>query len=109
MNTDQLNNLSIAQLIDLKNKAEQLIVIKQKEQKKDLISDFEAQAAKLGLSLEDVIGTTSPKGRKTKGKKVAPKYRNPHDSSVTWTGRGRRPLWVEAELKKGKTLEDLAI
>jgi len=42
-------------------------------------------------------------------KPVQPKYRNPENSENTWTGRGRRPIWVEQSLSAGKTLEDLLI
>jgi DNA-binding protein H-NS len=42
-----------------------------------------------------------------KGMKVAPKYRGP--GGVTWAGRGARPRWLVAELKKGKKLQDFAI
>lgn len=42
------------------------------------------------------------------GKSVA-KYANPNDISQTWTGRGRRPDWLIAQLKKGASLEDFAI
>lgn len=43
------------------------------------------------------------------GAKVAPKYRNPADPKVTWTGRGRQPLWFADLLKKGKKAEELLI
>ena len=42
-------------------------------------------------------------------KPVAPKYRNPDDESQTWTGRGRKPRWVEAFLSAGNDLEAMAI
>jgi len=48
-------------------------------------------------------------GRKKTRGKVAPKYRNPANSRETWTGRGRKPLWVVAALESGKKLQDLAI
>lgn len=39
---------------------------------------------------------------KLRGKKVAPKYRNPKEPDQTWTGRGRAPVWVrEHEDKHG--------
>ena len=41
-----------------------------------------------------------------KGKKVPPKYRNPEKRSETWTGRGRKPLWMAALVKKGKKPAD---
>jgi DNA-binding protein H-NS len=41
--------------------------------------------------------------------KVIPKYRNPAEPSETWSGRGKRPKWVIAQLKSGKKLDDLAM
>jgi len=43
-----------------------------------------------------------------KGMKVAPKYRNP-DTGETWAGRGARPRWLEAQMRRGRKLEDFAI
>ncbi len=43
------------------------------------------------------------------GKKIAPKYQNPDNSSQTWTGRGKAPLWFSALISSGKSREDLAI
>ncbi|RME59368.1 H-NS histone family protein [Candidatus Parcubacteria bacterium] len=40
---------------------------------------------------------------------VPPKYRNPDNPAETWTGRGRKPKWVEEALNQGKTLDDLLI
>lgn len=42
-------------------------------------------------------------------KKVAPKYRNPENAKETWTGRGRQPLWMAAQVKKGKKPEEFLI
>ena len=50
-----------------------------------------------------------PRGSKLKGRKVAPKYRNPKNRSETWAGRGAMPRWMAAEIKKGKKREDFAI
>jgi DNA-binding protein H-NS len=44
-----------------------------------------------------------------KGVKVAPKYRHPGDTGLTWAGRGMPPKWLAAELAKGKKLEDFLI
>jgi DNA-binding protein H-NS len=50
-----------------------------------------------------------PRGSKLKGRKVAPKYRNPKNRSETWAGRGAMPRWMAAEIKKGKKRVDFAI
>lgn len=36
-------------------------------------------------------------------------YRHPEEPSLEWTGRGRKPRWVELFLASGRTLEDLKI
>jgi DNA-binding protein H-NS len=43
----------------------------------------------------------SPKGE--------PKYRNPEDPSITWSGRGRHPRWVSELLAAGKAIDDFQI
>jgi DNA-binding protein H-NS len=41
--------------------------------------------------------------------KVHQKYRNPEHPSETWSGRGRQPHWVSAQLRSGKKFEELLI
>jgi DNA-binding protein H-NS len=41
--------------------------------------------------------------------KVLPKYRNPKNRSETWAGRGKQPLWLKAQLRSGKNLDDFLI
>jgi DNA-binding protein H-NS len=45
--------------------------------------------------------------RRTKGVKVAPKYRGPDGN--TWCGRGLKPRWLVKEMKEGKKPEDFLI
>jgi DNA-binding protein H-NS len=54
---------------------------------------------------------TGPRNGQAKKKtaKVAPKYRNPDDPGQTWTGRGRKPNWLVAELEAGRDQEDFRI
>ena len=65
-----------------------------------------------GLTLGEVYPTRG--GKKAASKKgagsVAPKYRNPANSEQTWSGRGKRPLWLAGALKKrGTSLENFLI
>lgn len=61
-----------------------------------------------GLTLADVYPARG--GKVGKRAVVAPKYRNPEDPSQTWSGRGKRPLWFAAAIKKrGVTAESLLI
>jgi DNA-binding protein H-NS len=47
--------------------------------------------------------------RRRKYPKVFPKYRNPNESSETWSGRGKRPRWLTAALKAGHSIEEFVI
>jgi DNA-binding protein H-NS len=40
---------------------------------------------------------------------VLPKFQNPDHPSEQWSGRGRKPKWVEEILASGKKLDDLLI
>src|ERR1700740_629595 len=41
--------------------------------------------------------------------KVLPKYQNPKNPAETWSGRGKQPHWVQAQLKAGQRLEHFLI
>lgn len=41
--------------------------------------------------------------------KRPPAYRNPTNDAETWTGRGRKPRWLVAALKAGRTVEQCKI
>jgi DNA-binding protein H-NS len=40
---------------------------------------------------------------------VFPKFRNPEQPSETWTGRGKKPRWLTAQLESGKQINDFRI
>jgi DNA-binding protein H-NS len=41
--------------------------------------------------------------------RVLPKYRNPDRPSQTWSGRGKQPRWLTAQLRSGRLVEDFLI
>ena len=41
--------------------------------------------------------------------KVLPKFRNPLQPSETWSGRGKQPRWLAAQLMSGKQIDDFRI
>jgi len=42
-------------------------------------------------------------------REVTPKFRNPDNPAELWSGRGRKPKWVEEKLAAGRQLDDLRI
>ena len=49
------------------------------------------------------------KSRRRPYPKVHPKFRNPDEPSQTWTGRGKQPRWLAAQLRSGRRIEDFRI
>ncbi len=107
MAVPNIDKLTYQQLLDLEAKIADAIVARRNEEKAEVKRKMAELAAKSGFDVEELMG--SSKGRRGKRGKVAPKYRHPQDASLTWTGRGRQPLWLVAELKKGKKLESFLI
>ncbi len=73
-----------------------------------LVSEIREKAEAAGISAEELIKAFGGRGNKTR-KPVAVKYRDPSDAGNTWTGRGRKPKWIEAKLAAGHSLESLAV
>ncbi|GAA3910931.1 H-NS histone family protein [Litoribacillus peritrichatus] len=101
------NDYSLEDLKALQNDLEKTIKDKAKEAKKTALQQIHNIANEHGLDLDDVLdGLKNPSKKKSK---VAPKYQNPDNSAETWTGRGRKPKWVEKALNSGKSLDDISI
>ena len=66
---------------------------------------LEVHAKELGFALEDFMRRPVAGMRA----KAAQKYRNPENAAVTWSGRGRKPLWFIRALAAGRTLESLSV
>jgi len=103
-----LDKMSFAELAELRDRVDAAMVAAKESEKDHLRAEMEAMAARAGLSLSEVIGASRTQS-KLKGTKVTVKYRNPKNSEETWTGRGRKPNWLVAALKKGQKLETFQV
>lgn len=99
--------LSIAELEQLIADANTLIEKKKNESIRNARAEIERIAKEAGVTVEELVGISKP--GKAVRKPAAVKFRHPEDSSLTWSGRGKRPNWLQAELAKGKQIEDFAI
>ena len=115
-----LDELSVDELEKLIKQAESALDKKRKAELKNAQAVLEKMAKDLGVSPEALLKDTAGKKKATRKKatkKTASgvrrpakvKYRDPNDSSNTWTGRGKRPLWLQGALEKGAKLEDFAV
>jgi len=97
--------MPLKELKELQGRVSKAIATFEDRKKQEAISQLEEKAQALGFSLADLVSATKVRKRKP----ASPKYANPANKSETWTGRGRKPRWVEAALKGGRKLEDLTI
>jgi len=68
------------------------------------------RAASANADAATATKRASKRGRSPNaGRKVEPKYRNPANPAETWTGRGKPPRWLAAELADGKSKDDFLI
>lgn len=102
-----LQALSLSDLYDLQDQLNDEISHRQSLERAGVMKEVRELMAKYGLSVEDLTKKGSMKA--SDKKPVAAKYQHPADASLTWTGRGRKPLWVQAHLDNGGSLEQLAI
>jgi DNA-binding protein H-NS len=100
-----LEALSLTELKKMQKDVAKAISTYQDRQKAKARAKVEAFARDMAYSLAELVGTES----KPKRTPVAPKYRHPQDSGVTWSGRGRRPEWFVDALTAGTTAGNLEI
>lgn len=104
MSRVDLNSLSLDELASIQKDAQNLIKTKQKQKIQEACGEFQKIAKELGVSIEDIL-----KAGKTIKNKRPIKYQNPNNKTEVWSGQGRKPRWLVAELDKGKTLENFLI
>ena len=89
-----LSGMTVEALMDLRKQVDEMLLKRRAE--------LETQLERMGKAIA-VVGGAS----KLKGKKVPPKYRS--RSGETWAGRGAKPRWLVAAMKKGKKMDDFLI
>jgi len=84
----------------------------------EIANAAKAQVEELGFPIGDLIdalsGGVRVRARRTapadSGRSVvAPKYQHPTNPSVTWSGRGKHPRWVNDALAGGASMASLLI
>jgi DNA-binding protein H-NS len=99
-----LDQMSLKELLSLEEKIQGAISEARAKGRSEIKSKVADLAAAHGFSISELFGNKGP--LKSKG---AAKYANPEDPSDTWSGRGRKPNWLVARIKKGAKLEQFKI
>ena len=90
-----LTGMSIEGLLDLRKRIDEMLHERRAELEKQLTAFAGGRRVSGG------------RGSALKGKKVPPKYRSP--SGETWAGRGAKPRWLVAAIKRGRKPDDFLI
>jgi DNA-binding protein H-NS len=98
-----LKSMSIDKLSALRGQVEAAISAKVAEERRTMQHQL-SRLDRLGIGVR-----AKGAGRGGLRGAVPPKYRNPENPAETWAGRGLRPRWLVAALKRGKKLEHFAI
>ena len=95
-----LSGMTVEALMDLRERVEGLL--------SERHAELQEQLERMDRAIAAVSSRGGQGASALKGRKVPPKYRGP--SGETWAGRGARPRWLVAAIKKGgKKLDDFLI
>lgn len=115
-----LKSLSLGKLNTLSQRIAREIEVRERVGKADVIKKLRKLAATEGFTLEELLSVpqqpqaTAPTKAKQTKKIVAPKrvplpirYAHPGNPELKWSGRGRRPGWVELWTQNGGAMSAL--
>lgn len=92
-----LNEMGLRELQDLKKKVDAAVASYEARKLQEARSELEAKAKEFGFTLSELV-SADVKVKKAR-KPSTPKWRHRDDEKLTWSGRGRKPMWFDhAEL-----------
>lgn len=88
--------------------------VKRKEDYLAIYNEFEERVIALGFgSLPDFLVAIEAQGlvktARKERKKVDVRYIDPENQNNTWTGRGKKPIWIQDYISKGRQLEEFLV
>lgn len=115
-----LKSLSLGKLDTLKKRIAREIEARERVGKADVIKKLRKLAAAEGFVLEEILTlpqdlpfgepAKAKRAKKAVAKKKAPqpiRYAHPGNPELKWSGRGRRPSWVELWTQNGGAMSAL--
>ncbi|MDR0996666.1 MAG: H-NS histone family protein [Zoogloeaceae bacterium] len=106
-----ISTLSLIELRELERLIPKELKRRESEEKAKAKKELQAFAQARGFNLDDLVGGI-PVVRVRRSRATGPlppKYRNPNDPSQTWSGRGRKPGWLETLLAQGRLASEFEV
>jgi DNA-binding protein H-NS len=100
-------SLSLVELQELERQIPREIRRRKAEERQKAIKELENYAKSRGFQLNELVASAPVRTRAYN--KADPKFRDPQNPERTWTGRGRKPRWVETWITNGGSLSELEI
>lgn len=101
-----LSKLSGQELRQLRRDIDKEIASRRKEEQKQAKRELKEVADKYGFALDELVkGSTS--GSKGSRESSTVRFRHPDDPSKTWSGRGRKPIWIKDWEAAGHSVDEL--
>lgn len=111
---EDLRDLPLAELKELQKIINAAVEDHYRQQVARAMAEAQQVAEKYGVQVTDVIsGLQKRENRRlakaSRAKKPAVKYQHPYNRSLSWSGRGHTPYWIEDLLEGGMTMEQLRV
>ena len=91
------------QIAELQKKAQSI----QQQKKAEVLEEVKSKIKAYGLTAKELgFGSTEKNTEDKRSLPVAIKYRSGEN---TWTGRGRKPKWLEEKIATGSKLEEFLV
>ena len=99
------DDMSVAELGSVIADAQNAIQAKKEQEKEAVRVEAVSLIESRGYSVEDIF----PSGKAKKKTKAPVTHRDPENPKNTWTGKGRKPKWLEEALMGGKELSEFRV
>ncbi|WP_039018649.1 H-NS family nucleoid-associated regulatory protein [Halocynthiibacter namhaensis] len=110
MNID-LSTLSRNELKVLRTNIDTALAQAEARDRQAALDAAKAAASEFGFSLDELSNANPNKrrGMRANGSLSAPRYANPDNPEMTWTGKGRKPNWFTEALSRGTNPSEMEI
>ena len=98
-----LNEMSRDELVKLEKDVQKALKSYDQRKRTEAMAAAKEAAREHGFALDELFQDTPGKS------KGLPKYANPENPADTWTGRGRKPKWMEEKLAAGHSQDEFLI